>query len=120
MYTVAESAADSGLALERGFSLTCACQPTSCGSAQLIHGTKVGPGCPAGFATLKTLLVTPELKQGGINVFGRPSGKQSIFLKIKVRPRTPYDRFRLIVLIQPAAQFKHDKSVFFMTQPLKR
>ncbi len=48
-------------------------------------GTRAGPGGPAGFATLKTLLITPELKAAGINVFGRPSGKASIVLKVKVR-----------------------------------
>ena len=56
---------------------------------QLVPGTKAGPGGPAGFATLKTLLTTPELKAGGINVFGRPSGKMSVFLKVKVRRHVP-------------------------------
>jgi len=55
------------------------------GLPQLVPGTKAGPGGPAGFATLKTLLITPELKAAGINVFGRPSGKASIVLKVKVR-----------------------------------
>ena len=55
------------------------------GPLQLVPGTKAGPGGPAGFATLKTLLITPELKAAGINVFGRPSGKVSIVLKVKVQ-----------------------------------
>lgn len=52
---------------------------------QVVPGTKVGPGCPAGFATLKTLLVQPEVKAAGVNVFGRPSQKESLILKVKAR-----------------------------------
>lgn len=44
----------------------------------------MGPGCPAGFATLKTLALEPVLKAAGVNVFGRPSQKESVVLKVKV------------------------------------
>ena len=56
-----------------------------CVALQLVPGTKVGPGCPAGFATLKTLAVSPEVKAAGVTVFGRPSQKESVILKVKVR-----------------------------------
>ena len=57
---------------------------------QVVPGTKVGPGCPAGFATLKTLLVLSEVKAAGVNVFGRPSQKESLILKVKARVHKCY------------------------------
>ena len=53
--------------------------------AQVFPGTKAGPDSPAGFATLKTLQVSPDVRQAGVAVFGRPSGKESLILKVKVR-----------------------------------
>jgi Exoribonuclease Xrn1 D1 domain len=52
---------------------------------QVFPGTKSGPESPAGFATLKTLQVSPDVRQAGVAVFGRPSGKESLILKVKVR-----------------------------------
>ena len=66
-------------------------------SPQLVPGTRAGPGGPAGFATLKTLLITPELKAAGINVFGRPSGKASIVLRVKVSD--PGERPKMALLL---------------------
>jgi len=48
-------------------------------------GTQTGPGSPAGFETLKTLQVTADVRMAGVAVFGRPSGKESLILKVKVR-----------------------------------
>ena len=52
---------------------------------QVFPGTKSGPESPAGFATLKTLQVSPDVRQAGVAVFGRPSGKESLILKVKVQ-----------------------------------
>ncbi|KAK9818370.1 hypothetical protein WJX72_011521 [[Myrmecia] bisecta] len=50
---------------------------------RLVPGTKMGPGGPAGFPTLSTLSVTPQLKAAGVEVFGQPSKKESLILQIK-------------------------------------
>lgn len=51
---------------------------------RLVPGTVVGPGAPAGFPTLKTLEVRPELKMAGVNVLGQPSRKESLILTVVV------------------------------------
>lgn len=51
---------------------------------QLFPGTNTGPKSPAGFATLKTLQLSADVRMAGVAVFGRPSGKESLILKVKV------------------------------------
>lgn len=51
----------------------------------MFPGTQTGPGSPAGFETLKTLQVMADVRMAGVAVFGRPSGKESLILKVKVR-----------------------------------
>ena len=53
--------------------------------AQLYAGTTVGAGSPAGFATLDTLKeLSADVRAAGVAVFGRPSGKESLIIKVKV------------------------------------
>jgi Exoribonuclease Xrn1 D1 domain len=74
-----------GTLLPTGGPPGCQVKPALVCLAQVFPGTKSGPESPAGFATLKTLQVSPDVRQAGVAVFGRPSGKESLILKVKVR-----------------------------------
>lgn len=52
---------------------------------QVMSGTRVGVGSPAGYPTLKTLVVTPALQHAGVEVFGQGSKKESLILQVVVR-----------------------------------
>ena len=52
---------------------------------QVAAGTKLGPGGPPGYPTLKTLSLTAQLQQAGVEVFGQGSRKESLILKVQVR-----------------------------------
>lgn len=54
------------------------------GGLQLWPGTEVATKSPPGFATLATKQVTGEVRSAGVAVFGRPSGKESLIVKIAV------------------------------------
>lgn len=45
-----------------------------------------GEGGPPGYPTLRTLVVEPELRAAGVDVLGQASKKESLILKVKVRP----------------------------------
>jgi 5'-3' exoribonuclease 1 len=49
----------------------------------LVPGTKSGGAGPPGFPTLRTLAVTGELRKAGVAVFGMPSRKESLMLRVK-------------------------------------
>lgn len=51
---------------------------------QVVPGTKLGPGGPAGYPTLRTLTLTAQLQQAGVEAFGQPSRKESLILKVQV------------------------------------
>lgn len=51
-------------------------------------GTRVGVGSPAGYPTLKTLVVTPALQHAGVEVFGQGSKKESLILQVVVSQHT--------------------------------
>lgn len=53
---------------------------------QVMAGTKLGVGSPAGYPTLKTLVVTAALQHAGVEVFGQGSKKESLILQVTVRP----------------------------------
>lgn len=50
---------------------------------QFVAGTKVGATGPPGFPTLRTLAVTGALSMSRVNVFGTPSKKESLILRVK-------------------------------------
>ena len=52
---------------------------------QVVPGTRVGAGGPAGFPTLKTLALDSDVRMAGVEVFGQPSKKESLILLVKVR-----------------------------------
>ncbi len=52
---------------------------------QVVPGTRVGAGGPAGFPTLKTLALDSAVRMAGVEVFGQPSKKESLILLVKVR-----------------------------------
>ena len=55
------------------------------GAVQVVPGTRVGAGGPAGFPTLKTLALDSDVRMAGVEVFGQPSKKESLILLVKVR-----------------------------------
>eukprot|EP00891_Asterochloris_glomerata_P000604 jgi/Astpho2/604/Aster-x0942 len=50
---------------------------------QVVPGTRVGAGGPAGFPTLKTLALDSAVRMAGVEVFGQPSKKESLILLVK-------------------------------------
>ena len=54
---------------------------------QVVAGTRTGPGSPPGYPTLKTLTLTAQLQQAGVEVFGQGSRKESLILKVQVSIR---------------------------------
>ena len=51
---------------------------------QVVAGTRMGPGAPSGYPTLKTLSLTAHLQLAGVEVFGQGSRKESLVLKVQV------------------------------------
>ena len=49
-----------------------------------MEGTRVGVGSPAGYPTLKTLVLTAALQHAGVEVFGQGSKKESLILQVVV------------------------------------
>ena len=63
----------------------CLHQPCASAVPQVVPGTRVGAGGPAGFPTLKTLALDSDVRMAGVEVFGQPSKKESLILLVKVR-----------------------------------
>ena len=66
---------------------------------QVVKGTKLGPGGPAGYPTLKTLSLTAQLQQAGVEVFGQGSRKESLILKVQVCCAMPLHRVVLLLML---------------------
>ena len=74
------------------------CRALTCHSGvQVVEGTKLGTGGPAGYPTLKTLTLTAQLQQAGVEVFGQGSRKESLILKVQVCYTTPLHRMLLLL-----------------------
>lgn len=54
-----------------------------------------GEGGPPGYPTLRTLVVEPELRAAGVDVLGQASKKESLILKVKVRPPSVSSGFQV-------------------------
>eukprot|EP00854_Cymbomonas_tetramitiformis_P005821 gene5821-7022_t len=67
---------------------------------ELLEGTTTGAASPPAFPTLRTLQFRPDLRKAGVNVFGQPSKKESLILRIN--DRTAHGAQVSAALVAPA------------------